>query len=432
MIRSVLTNFSARLGGAVLSFLMLLLTTRYLGKDVRGEIAAIQLAISIVQLVSDLAGSSSMVYLVPRTSLTKLLLAGSAWAVFSAATIGLSLVHFFDVIPANYNYATLLIALLISLHSINQSILLGQQRLKAVNLFIIAQGVMQYGGMLLCIFVFNLQDAWPFVYACLFSYSIMYLIGLLIVTRHAPKPSLHLGQGVLSLLFLNGFFTQGANLGMKLVLSRNYSLLKTMPGGGNGAVGIFSTAYALGEAILLFAASASTIIIARVANKGDHEAERSTVLRLSKLSLGMTILAVVFFALLPPEFYSMLIGGKKHADEFLQIKSVFLSLTPGTLVLSFATVYSHYFSGAGKHYLNFISSIIAYACVMIFSGMLVDTQGINGAGWSTSISYCSLSLFVFIIFMLIGGNKKDDWKALLPSGNDVRFIKQYLRGTKAS
>ena len=114
MIRSVLTNFSARLGGAVLSFLMLLLTTRYLGKDVRGEIAAIQLAISIVQLVSDLAGSSSMVYLVPRTSLTKLLLAGSAWAVFSAATIGLSLVHFFDVIPANYNYATLLIALLIA------------------------------------------------------------------------------------------------------------------------------------------------------------------------------------------------------------------------------------------------------------------------------------------------------------------------------
>ena len=59
MIRSIFTNFSARLAVAVLNFIMMLLITHLLGKEIYGQITIIALNVTFIHLISDLAGAPS-------------------------------------------------------------------------------------------------------------------------------------------------------------------------------------------------------------------------------------------------------------------------------------------------------------------------------------------------------------------------------------
>lgn len=415
MIRNILTNFSARLGLAALNFFMLLLTTHYLGKDIRGEIATIQLGITIIHLISDLAGGPSLVYLVPRTGLRKLLLIGSAWSIFCSIAIGLILIQM-DLLPAKYTIEILAMAVLVSLHSLNQNALIGQERIRIFNILHISLGMVQFGIMSLCIFVLHMHESWPFLYASIAGYGISYLAGLYLVTRNAPQPQIDETRPVLLLLFTNGFFTQAASISFQLSLRENYFTLKKML--GDGAVGIFSTALSLGEAILLFSSSVAAVTLARVANRGNHTVERPTIIRLSKISILLTGFGLLFFILLPNEFYTWLLG-----KDFSQVKESFITLAPGILLVSFGTVYSHYFSGAGKHYLNFISGCFGLVVALIVAKPLISKYVIPGAGWSATLAYATIAIFIFTIFMLVGKDRKADLKTLLPSRDDFAFIR---------
>lgn len=416
MIRTIFSNFSARLGLAGLNFLMLLLTVKYLGRDIRGEIATIQLGVNIIHMVSDLAGGPSMVYLIPRTRLRKLLLTGSIWSIFCSVCIGLGLI-WSGLLPEKYSVEILIMAVLVSLQSINQNALLGQERIRLFNMLILSLGIIQIGIMALCIFAFGMNQSWPFLYGSIAGYAICYIAGIFLVTRNAPEPKLEENLPVLWIMFRNGFFTQAASISFQLSLRENYFILKKNL--GDGAVGTFSTALSLGEAIQLFSSSVAAITLARVANRGDHTVERPNVIRLSKLSAGLTLVGLLMFMVLPNAFYTWLLS-----KEFSDVKESFITLAPGILLVSFGTVYGHYFSGAGKHYMNFIAGCLGYTIALIIAHPLVNRLGIPGAGWGASIAYGSIAVLIFAAFMLTGRNRKADFKALLPSSSDIRFFRE--------
>lgn len=417
MIRNVVTNFSARLSVAALNFFMLLMTTHVLGASVRGEISIIQLGVTIIHLVSDLAGGPSLTYLTPRTSLRKLLLAGSAWASFTSIGLGVAML-FLDLLPGAYGKEVIVMGLLISLHSLNQNILLGQQRIRAFNILFLLQGVSMFTVMAVCIFA-GLRNAYPYIYAGITAYGVCYIAGLFIVHYNAPAPSIREDRPILFLLFRNGIFAQTASIFMQISIRQSYYLLEKSPEYGTSAVGIYSTAVSLGEAILLLSASVAAVLMSRVSNQQDPATARAEVLRWSKFSVGLTILACGFFLLLPAEFFTFVIG-----KEFGPIKTVFMTLTPGIVLVSFGTVFSHYFSGAGKHYMNFISSIFAVIAAFSLTALLIREFGIEGAGWSATIAYGLISIVIFIAFMLVGGNKRSDWKQLLPDAKDVQALRE--------
>ncbi|HLG04258.1 MAG TPA: polysaccharide biosynthesis C-terminal domain-containing protein [Bacteroidia bacterium] len=420
MIRSIFTNFSVRLAVAVINFVMLLLTTHYLGKDIRGEIATIQLGINIIHMVSELTGGPSLIYLVPRTRLPLLLFAGTAWSFISTAGIGAVLIAF-DLIPGKYTVEVLIFALLISLHSVNQSTLLGQQRIRLFNFLHLSQGIIQLATMIVCLFVFDLKEAWPFLYASITGYGIIYFAGLILVNRNPPPPHIAEEKPRIWLLFRNGFFTQAASLVFMISLRENYYVLKNLtPDENYGAVGIYSTALSLGEALLLFSTSVAAVTLSRVANTESYATIRATVMRLSKLTIVVTALAAIFFALLPDTFYAWLLG-----KDFHTVGNVFNAIAPGIVLISFGTIYGHYFSGTGKHYMNFISGLCALIAAFLFSAPLIARYNVIGAGWAATIAYTTTALVIFLLFMLSG--KRGEWKLLLPSSEDFLFISNFLR-----
>ena len=373
MIKNIFTNFSSRFGVAVFNFIMLLMITHQLGKDIYGQISIIALNISIIHLISDLASGPSLVYLTPRAKLSSLLFNGSTWSIFNAVGIG-SLLVYTGIFPKAYSVELLVIGVLISLHSLNQNLLLGQQKIKAYNLLFLMQGALQLLTMCLCIFFYKLStDVYPYIYACIISNS-------------------------------------------------SFNSLQTNLPNGTGAIGIFNSAFSLGATLMLFGASVSSIVLAKVANEKNHTATRATVFQLSKLSFAITLLGVGFFLLVPANFYSWLLG-----KDFLPVKNIFISMAPGILFLSLGTVFSHYFSGAGKHYMNFICGGITLLVTYLTTDVLIRKYGIAGAGLSTSVTFITLTFCIFIAFIFSDGNKKGDWKQLFPSKADLITLQEKFK-----
>ena len=424
MIRSIFTNFSSRLAVAVMHFAMLLMITHYLGKGIYGQISILALNVSIIHLISDLAGGPSLVYLTPRAKLNSLLLTGSVWSIFNSLAIGVVFLYT-GLFPSLYGKELLLIGLIVSLHSLNLNLLLGQQRIKAYNILFFVQGILQMFTMIICIFICKLTSAYPYIYACLASNLLCYFIGIWLVHKNAPIPKIRETKSLLLLLFKNGFFTQAAAFSFLCSKTISFNSMKKILPDGEGAIGIFNSAYSLGAAIMLFGFSVASIVLSKVANQENHVETRSTVFRLCKLSFVLTAMGLVFFLFLPANFYSWLLG-----KDFYSVKLVFISMSPGILFLSLGTVFAHYFSGAGKHYMNFISGSLALLATYLTTDAIIRKTGLSGAGYSASIPFIVSTVAIFAAFMLIGGSKKSDWKQLLPSKEDFHSVRTIIKKIK--
>lgn len=418
MIRSIFINFSARLAMQVLYFCTLLLTTHFLGSEIRGEISLIQIAINLIHLVSDIVGGPALVYMAPRAKLKTLLVAGWLWALFANAGVW-GILLWRDAIPVGYEIPVLISALLLSLNSISMNILLGQERLKQYNLLLYLQGLLMLATMAASIFLLKHSSATPYMDATYIAYGGCALLGLYLVLKHKHVPHLPDSRNTMRVLFTTGLFTQLATLAFQLSIRYNYYVLDQHIGDKRASVGIYSTAVSLGEAILLFAASVAAILASRISNERLAEVSRKHTLQLSKLSLGLTLPAVLGFALMPQAFYTWLLG-----PSFGGVRDSFLSITPGILLLSFGTVYGHFFSGSGKPYMNFMSGTFALILTSISANYFVAQYGILGAGWSASISYGGLSVFIFTMFLLTSRNTKAELKELIPNRSDFTSLKQ--------
>ena len=424
MIRSILTNFSARLGVAVINFIMLLMLTNLLGKDIYGQISEIALNVGIIHIISDLAGGPSLVYLTPRAKLSSLLLSGSVWSFINAIGIGALLIYF-GIFPVLYGKEILVIGLLVSLHSVNQNILLGQQRIKAYNILFFLQGILQILSLCFFIFAYKPADAYPYIYACLISNGLCYVVGLFLISRKAEAPLIKESRPLLFVLFSNGFYTQAASLFMLMPKSIAFREMDDILPEADGSKGIYNSAFSLGAAIMLFGASVSSIVMSKVANHENHAEARGMIFRLAKLSLLLTSLAIIFFLLLPAEFYTWLLG-----KDFSPVKSVFIPMAPGLIFLSLGTVFSHYFSGAGKHNMNFLSGGITLLFSWLTTHFLIEKYGITGAGISTSVAYIVMTIFIMAAFIFAGKQPASDLKLLLPAKDDFTELKNIFKKKK--
>lgn len=418
MIRNIFINFSARLATQAMFFVVLLITTHYMGSEVRGEISLIQLSITMVHLVSDIVGGPALVYMVPRSNLRVLIITGWIWATFSTVVIG-GLFVYFNVIPQENMVPVLIASFLLSIGSINNHILLGQERIKLYNIMLVLQGVLMLSVMATSVILLNSQHVEPYLHACYVAYGACFLLGLYFVTNHKHVPTMHESRPLLFVLFTTGLFNQLATISFQWSIRLNYiALMKLGNTESLKSVGIYSTAISLGDAILLFSTSVASVMMARISNEGNTEVSRIRTIRLSKLSIGVTLPAVILFALLPPAFYEILLG-----PQFGGVRDSFVTIAPGIILLSFGTVYGHYFSGTGRQYMNFFGGLFAITVTSITVVFLAGNYGIFGAGISASLAYSGLALFIFMLFMLTGRSKAE-WKELLPSVNDFRMLRQ--------
>jgi O-antigen/teichoic acid export membrane protein len=415
MLKKIIGTAGSRIIIAMITFAIVVINARMLGKEGVGEIALIVLGITIILLISNLA-SGGLVYLIPRYNSFKLIVPSFAWA-FLSSIAGAYLLSYFKLIPVEYTQHVLFLGLIQSLGGINLTFLLGKEKIKQYNIISVLQFVVLVVSLTLLIYVFDRVEVLSYVFALYAAYSITFILSFLAIRRFIRITDFGGFDMVLIQMFKFGSYVQVANLLQLMNYRLGYYIIERYL--GKASLGIFDTGNKVSEGLWLVGKSVAMVQYSKISNNDNPEYASALTIRFLKFVFVITFFMLIILLLLPDSFFMFVFG-----KDFTGLNKVVQSLALGILSMSVSMILSHFFSGTGRHYHNTISSGIGLVLTLVFGFTLIPNMGIIGAGITASISYFFSALYQLIIFIRI---TKTGFYNLLIRKEDFSFLKSELR-----
>jgi len=404
-----------RLITALLNFLIVVITARYLGTEGRGEISLIVLAISMIQMISGVMGGGAIVYLAPRYPQFKIMMISIGWTILICITCS-AILNLFGLIKPGFVLPILILSLLVSFFANMQSLLLARQNFSAFNLTSVLQPL-----TLLVVFYFSIKrdsihTIDDFIDAAYIGYALPLALTLFLLK---PAPIADATWKEVAKKFIHhGGWSQLANLAQLLNYRFSYYLIEKMQ--GVTSLGIFSTGISVSESVWVFSKSLSTVKYANSANEKDRTKLHQQAILLIKFSITGTLFLLCILCFIPDTFYMEL-----FSKSFKGIQSLMIHLSPGIFMLSIYTILAAYFSGTGRHHLSSKASMIGLAVTIPACFFLIPAFGITGAVWAGNLSHLANGSFLLIHFMR---ETKISLSNMLPYKKDLAKFKELMQG----
>lgn len=413
MLRRIVTTFGFRVVIAMLNLLVVVLLSQWIGAEGRGQASLILATVTIVCMVCAVVGGATLVYLVPRSDLGQLLLLSHGWSalVCVAACFVLQALAVIDAWMVPHVAAIACISAVFSTHL---TMLLGRDRVIVNNIMGLVQVVVLVVGLVLMFLVAGQEDVMAYVVALYAAYGAGAVISFFLLLPHVRTGSLH-GIGRLAVeAFRLGAVNMTGTVLQLVSLRAGYYLLSHRV--DDAAVGVYANGVSLVESVWLISNSMAMVQYAAIANSTDDVRNRTLTLSLVKLSIVMTVLALIVLALVPPAFFTWLFG-----RDFSAVGDVIVVLAPGALMYTLLLVVGHYFSGTGRYHVNTLANLAGLAVTAVLTWLWLPEYDMRTAGAILSASLTTTGLFVLWWFLRAPGMHLRD---LLPSSDD----KQRLRG----
>lgn len=414
MKKLILHTFSTRLIGSILNFILALITAKYLGDIGRGTISLVVLNISVIMMVNNFVGGSALVYLIPKYGIGKTLLPSYIWALASVFAVYF-IITLFNLNPKEFNTDLLYLSLIQAFLSINLMTLLAKEKIVAHNVSALFNVLLLFGGVIIYFFVLNHQTVSSFINALYIGYSVAALISFITLI---PTINFTIPRKILSVsseLFKYGLLVQVANIVQLFNYRFGYYLLENNFTLGTAMVGVYSIAVSFAEAFWLISKSIATVQYSKIANSNDDEYSVNLTIKLAKNSLIVTIILLIPVFIIPNSFFVWLLN-----EDFIEVKKIILMLSPGILFISFSTIFTHYFSGIGKHQVNTIGSTIGFIVTLIAGLIIIPRMGVTGAAITASLSYIVSSIYTTIRFIK---HTNKPFSLLRPRIEDIHNLK---------
>ena len=398
----------------MISFLIAIVVSQYLGPEGKGEQGIIIATIAFVLVFSNLVGGATLVYLVPRYKFSLLLLPSYIWSILISA-IAFLLLWGFRVVENEFIIHISILSIINSFTNIHATLLIGKEKIKASNLISLSQPLIVILSLLAYFIIFDNKSISAYIQALYFAFGGSLLISIYYLSKTFGRISLHKIEDyfkVLGELFRLGFMNQMAHITQMMSFRLSYYFLELYH--GEASVGIYSNGIQIMESIWLISKSISLVQYARIANTDDKKYSQELTVKLLKAGFFISLICIIPLLILPESFYLFIFG-----KGFIGVKQVIWILAPGVLVYNFSIILGHYFSGTGKYYINTIASSIGLVASVILFVLLIPTYITVGAGIATSISYGITSLVVLIFFLR---DAKPGSQAFLPSFTDLQAV----------
>jgi len=411
MINKVLGTIGSQLLNSLLSFGIIIITAKQLGAVAVGTISLVILGIAWVQMINNFIGGGALVYLIPRFDTYKLFVPSYIWA-FLTAILFTYLFKILNMFPPEYFRHVLFLSLMLSLTSINLTILLGKEKVRFYNIISSLQTVILIGVLCVMVFQFHKKDVFSYILALYFSYG----FGL-VASSIASFPLFKITNlkdigEVLRNILKFGFYVQLANSVQLFNYRMTYYFIKKFI--NIYSLGIYTVGVQLSEGLWLMGKSMSIVQYSKISNTQDLEYARKITLVFGKISFLFTFVMLIVLMTIPYEIFSSIFG-----KDFSSLPTVIISLAAGILFLSLSFSISHYFSGIGKHYHNSISSSIGFVFTIVLGYILIPRFGLIGAGITTSIAYFFILVYQVFFFMKVSKSKVSD---ILVTTKDIKFF----------
>lgn len=415
MLKNITGTFFTRLVVSVLNFVIIILTAKLMGAEVRGSISLCMLAIAIAGLVNEIVGGPAIVYLIPRYENKHIAKLSYLWAVVVSISCSLilALLHFYEI---QFLLMVSLCSLLLCTGSIHQFILLGHQKIKAFNYIALSQGIVMFL-VFISFLLAEKNQIQSYFYSLLTAYAVSFILGLLL-TRFIwnIKESLNVKPN-LKILFNNGILTQLASL--THLMSSRVSFYFSGHFFSLAFVGVLSTAVSITEAAMLFSTSVALITASTVSNETDKIKASETTLKLIKLSLLISFATLLVLSIFPEKMMSEIFG-----KDFKGIKIIILSLIPGALANSISQVISHYYSGLGRFKINTTVGFISLSVSVLGGLLFLKTGTVLLPGVIISMS-STIAMIYFVRLFLYENELK--MQHLIPGIPDIKLLFEKLK-----
>lgn len=421
MIRSIIHTFSTKFSSAIINLLIAILISQYLGAFGKGDQGLIIASIAYILIFSNIISGASIIYLIPRFSVSLILFPAYLWSVFISMVayfiLGLS-----TIINPEYRLAISALALLSALTSINSSILIGKEKVKKANLIGLVQPLVIIVTILIYFILLKKPEMSSYIQALYISFSLSFLLSLGYIFKELTpfkNYSFSAYKSASYQLLKYGFMNQLAHIFQVLSFRLGYFWLAEVY--TKAEVGIYSNATALIESIWLISRSISLVQYSRIVNLNDPKQAQTLSLNFVKASVVISIIGLWILIALPSQFFVFLFG-----EEFGDIAILMKILSPGILFFSVFIILSHYFSGIGKYYINAITSFIGLIVTIISLYFLTPSLGIIGTALSNTISYEVTAIIILIIFMK---HAKIRFKDLLIKRSDFIHFRDEMKAS---
>ncbi|MCX7727909.1 MAG: polysaccharide biosynthesis C-terminal domain-containing protein [Bacteroidia bacterium] len=372
---------------ACINFFVLIISSRYLGAETRGQISLLILNIANVQMLSEIFTGYALVHFIPKFSLKKIFIYGLIWIIL-VLLIGTLILYYLNYLIPFYEAEFVIISIMVILNTFCMVIILGKENIRLYNWLSVLQPL-----ILLMILAFDIFIEKKFVLdsyidALLYSFGIALIINMFSVLQYLKQDRLK--DFALISILSNGFLSQWSNW-MHLLANRfGYYVLSIVSLQG---LGIYSTATSLIESVFVIYSGISTVVLSYVSNESDAEKSKRITLQAATGSLLFTILAVLVILGIPEDWLVWILG-----NGFAGIKTPMAILSLGVVMISFSAVFSHYYSARGVLKYNAISNTISCLFTVLFSYIFIQKWGISGAAMVASISYVIEAMMITYFF----------------------------------
>lgn len=404
-VRRVSLTFATRVAMLVIGFGSGVIIARYLGPEGRG-ICAVVMAIAAIGMQFGTFGlHASNTYFIARDkSLLTKIIGNTLWlSLVGGAIISLiilAILHFNKHLITGIPISLVVIALLIIpfglLSMLGQNILLGLQRIKALNGFEFAQALVGLLAVTVLLVLLGLGVLSVIVLSTVLSFLLS-----LVIFRYLR------GIEKSRLAFDMSLFKQMARYGLKAYLAASFSflvirfdMLMVNYFLGAGDAGVYSITANAADILYMLPMSIGMILFPQVAGMEQGGWEFTKRVAVGTAGIMVVICAVV--ALIARPFITFFYG-----EPFAGAADALLWLLPGIFALSIQTIFMNYFVAIGLplyavfyHFAGFISNVI----LNIF---LIPNYGINGATLASTLSYSLIFLASGYFFIRNRGKDRD-------------------------
>ncbi|MDP2189419.1 MAG: hypothetical protein Q8J69_12140 [Sphingobacteriaceae bacterium] len=390
MLRKVLHTFVSRGINAVLNLLLVLITARFLGAEIRGEISLLVASMNLSLHAVGLAGGAALLYLVPRFAPGHLYRISMGWMLL-VTVLTLPMLQLAGQWQGLSTGLWLLLLLLFNAANVNRYMLLAFRQIELDNRIAIGFGALQLA--LLSVFLLwgSERNLLLFVYVLLAANAALLLLTTALVVKYWPLESAKQVQGVFKAIFGHGFWVQMANITQLLSYRLSYYLLESQL--GTEAVGIYGVAVSLAEALWIVSRSISLVQVSEIANSHVESEQQQLTATWSRVTIWLTAICLIPLLSIPDAWFGAIFGA-----DFMGIRTLLFWLAPGILALATSNILTHYFSGKGKYQLNALVSAFTLMVVALLLPNMITRWGVVGAAAGQSIAYLLAWLFAVLLF----------------------------------
>lgn len=412
---SAIRTFVLQMAKAVIAALTVVLVSRWMGAEGRGELGVLLFYVNLFMVVNEYVGGSNLGNMAAKYSLQKLLPISWSWALVTLFFGGLML--FFWTGDKHTAFYVVLMAFPLAFLTIQYNVYQGRSEvyrrnilqlvLEILKLFFIillgvfAQQLIVLGPQPSLFGTFQFLHPQDVVVAYTAATAIVLILSIIIWLPKIARAVPHFAIQKPPVGFISqGFWAQNGQLVQ--FLNYRFSLLLLVWLLGSAAPsGIYANALLLADTIWIFGNSFGTIAHMRMLQSENKKFQADITLRYAFISIIGTSAAVAIMALVPNGVFVSVFG-----SDFQELKTTVLWLIPAILALGASTLFSHYLHANNEFKKLLLANLSGLILQVILALLFIPVMGLKGACIAADAGFLLILGIVVFLFKKQNPNAK--------------------------